>query len=134
MPVCWEDILLNNKTNIKNCTAKMNHPVVMSPNSFAYVDLYQGNPIAEAPTYGMLRLSQSYKFDPVPTGVDPKYILGGQANLWSERLNTIRRAEHMLRPRAFAIAESLWSPQEKKNWYNFVQRVEKNSNVLISQK
>ena len=105
--------------------AKMNHTVVMSPNSFAYVDLYQGDPIAEPPTYGMLRLSQSYKFNPIPTGVDPKYILGGQANLWSERLNTVRHAEYMLWPRTFAIAESVWSPLEKKNWNNFVQRTEK---------
>ena len=104
--------------------AKMNHPVVMSPNTYAYVDLYQGDPIAEPPTYGMLRLSQSYKFNPVPTSVDPKYILGGQANLWSERLNTMRHAEYMLWPRAFAIAESVWSPLENKNWDNFVGRVE----------
>ena len=89
------------------------------------LDLYQGDPIAEPPTYGMLRLSQSYKFDPVPNGVDPKYILGGQANLWSERLNTVRHAEYMLWPRAFAIAESVWSPKENKNWNNFVQRTEK---------
>lgn len=105
--------------------AKMNHAVVMSPNTYAYVDLYQGDPVAEPPTYGMLRLSQSYKFDPVPAGVDSKYILGGQANLWSERLNTMRHAEYMLWPRAFAIAESVWSPQENKKWSNFVQRVEK---------
>jgi len=57
--------------------------------------------------------------------LDPKYILGGQANLWSERLNTVRHAEYMLWPRAFAIAESVWSPLEKKNWNNFVQRTEK---------
>lgn len=105
--------------------AKMNHKVVMSPNSFAYVDLYQGDPIAEPPTYSMLRLSQSYKFDPLPKGVDPKLVLGGQANLWSERLNTMRHAEYMLWPRGFAVAECVWSPQEKKNWNNFVQRVEK---------
>jgi hexosaminidase len=30
----------------------------------------------------------------------------------------------MLWPRAFAIAESVWSPKEKKNWNNFFTRVE----------
>lgn len=104
--------------------AKMKHPVVMSPNTHTYVDLYQGDPIAEPPTYSMLRLSQSYKFDPIPEGVDPSYILGGQANLWSERLYTVRHAEYMLWPRAFAVAECLWSPLNVKNWDNFVQRTE----------
>lgn len=105
--------------------AKMNHYVVMTPNDYAYLDLYQGDPVAEPPTYSMVRLSKAYQFDPLPPGVDPKYILGGQCNLWSERLYTMRHAEYMLWPRAFATAESLWSPGSSKNWKNFVGRVEK---------
>jgi hexosaminidase len=101
------------------------HHVVMSPNDFTYVDLYQGDPIAEPPTYSMVRFSQTYKFDPLPPGVDPKYILGGQANLWSERLYTVRHLQYMLWPRAFAVAESVWSPSSVKNWDGFVTRVEK---------
>ncbi|MBS1563489.1 MAG: beta-N-acetylhexosaminidase, partial [Bacteroidetes bacterium] len=68
-------------------SARKNHKVVMTPNDYTYVDLYQGDPVAEPPTYSMVRLSQTYKFDPLPPGVDAKYILGGQANLWSDRLN-----------------------------------------------
>ena len=105
--------------------AKMNHHVVMTPNDFAYVDLYQGDPVSEPPTYSMLRLNKSYEFDPLPEGVDPKYILGGQCNLWSERLSTMRHAEYMLWPRAFATAECLWTPAAEKNWNSFYQRVEK---------
>jgi len=97
----------------------------MTPNDYTYVDLYQGDPVAEPPTYSMLRLSQSYKFDPLPPGVEPKYVLGGQANLWSERLNTVRHMQYMLWPRAFAVAESVWSPLSVKNWNSFVHRVEK---------
>jgi hexosaminidase len=104
--------------------AKMKHPVVMSPNTYTYVDLYQGDPVAEPPTYSMLRLSQSYKFDPLPAGVDPQYILGGQANLWSERLSTVRHAEYMLWPRGWAVAESVWSPKERKDWNDFISRAE----------
>lgn len=103
---------------------KMKHPVVMSPNSFGYVDLYQGDPLAEPPTYGLVRLQKSYGFNPVPAGADRAYILGGQANLWSERLHTVRHAEYMLWPRGWSIAESVWSPQERKNWKNFVSRTE----------
>ncbi|WP_345947585.1 family 20 glycosylhydrolase [Mucilaginibacter sp. PAMB04274] len=104
--------------------AKMNHEVVMTPNTFAYLDLYQGDPMAEPPTYSMVRLRKAYEFDPLPAGVDPRFILGGQCNLWSERLSTMRHAEYMLWPRAFAISESVWSLPAKKNWNNFVTRIE----------
>ena len=104
--------------------AKAKHPVVMSPNDFAYVDLYQGDPIAEPPTYSKLLLNKAYQFDPLPPGVDSQYILGGQCNLWSERLHTVRHMQYMLWPRALATAESVWSPASKKNWPSFVSRVE----------
>ncbi|ULQ53734.1 beta-N-acetylhexosaminidase [Flavihumibacter fluvii] len=104
--------------------AKLKHQVVMSPSTYAYVDLYQGDPLAEPPTYSMLRLKKSYGFNPVPPGVDSIYILGGQANLWSERLHTTRHMEYMLWPRGWAIAESVWSPVANKNWTDFVSRAE----------
>ena len=50
--------------------------------------------------------------------------MGGQANLWTEQVYNIRQAEYMTWPRGFAIAESVWSPKEKKNWTNFFSRVE----------
>ncbi|KIC91949.1 beta-N-acetylhexosaminidase [Flavihumibacter solisilvae] len=104
--------------------AKLKHPVVMSPNTFSYVDLYQGDPLAEPPTYGRVLLKQSYQFNPLPAGVDSQYILGGQANLWSERLHTVRHMEYMLWPRGWAIAESVWSPSAAKNWPDFIKRTE----------
>ncbi|RZM08696.1 MAG: beta-N-acetylhexosaminidase, partial [Pedobacter sp.] len=51
-------------------------------------------------------------------------IKGGQANLWTEQVYNIRQAEYMTWPRGFAIAESVWSPPEKKNWNHFFNRVE----------
>ncbi len=102
--------------------AKQNHKVIMSPNSFAYLDLYQGDPAIEPPTYNMLRLKTCYQFEPVPDSIDPSYILGGQGNLWTESVPTFRHAEYMLWPRSFALAEALWSPKEKRDWDDFVQR------------
>jgi hexosaminidase len=104
--------------------AKQGHKVVMCPYTNAYYDLYQGDPVMEPPTYGMVRLRDSYKFDPVPEGVDPSFILGGQGNLWTEQIQNMRHAEYMLWPRALAIAESVWSPKNKKDWKDFVLRVE----------
>jgi hexosaminidase len=105
--------------------AKMGHKVVMSPTDFAYLDYMQGDPVTEPLVYASLRLNQTYKFDPVPPGVDPKLILGGQGNLWTEQIQNMRAVQYMIWPRGLAIAESVWSPKEKKDWNGFVERVEK---------
>ncbi len=104
--------------------AKMGHEVVMSPTTYAYIDYMQGDAIIEPPVYASLRLSKTYEFEPVPDGVDAKYIKGGQANLWTEQVYNMRHAEYMTWPRAFSIAETMWSPKEKKNWNKFVLKVE----------
>jgi hexosaminidase len=104
--------------------AKKKHEVVMSPTEFAYIDYMQADVITEPKVYASLRLNKSYEFDPVPAGVDPKYIKGGQANLWTEQVYNIRQAEYMTWPRGMAIAESVWSPKEKKSWPHFFARVE----------
>ncbi|MDE3251255.1 MAG: family 20 glycosylhydrolase [Bacteroidota bacterium] len=104
--------------------ARMKHNVVMSPTTFAYLDYMQGDPIVEPRIYASLRLNKAYEFEPVPEGVDPRYIIGGQANLWTEQVYNMRHAEYMVWPRGFAIAETLWSPKEKKDWPRFFSKVE----------
>jgi len=104
--------------------AKMGHEVVMSPTTYAYLDYTQGDKSVENPIYASLSLSKAYRFEPVPDGVNPKYILGGQANLWTEEVPTLPFAFYMTYPRAFAISETLWSPKNHKNWDNFISRVE----------
>jgi hexosaminidase len=104
--------------------AKANHEVVMSPTQYAYLDYMQADAITEPKVYASLRLSKAYEFDPVPADVNPIYIKGGQANLWTEQVYNIRQAEYMTWPRGFAIAESVWSPKDKKNWPNFFARTE----------
>jgi hexosaminidase len=104
--------------------AKMGHSVVMSPTTFFYVDYMQGDAAIEPPVYATLRLKTTYSYEPVPDSVDPKYILGGQANLWTEQVYNVRHMQYMLWPRSLAVAECLWSPKEKKDWDNFAGRVE----------
>jgi hexosaminidase len=104
--------------------AKMGHEVVMAPTTFAYLDYMQSDVMTEPPVYASLRLSKSYEFEPIPEGVNAKYIKGGQANLWTEQVYNMRQAEYMTWPRALAIAETVWSPKEKKNWNTFVPKVE----------
>ncbi len=104
--------------------AKQGHEVVMSPTTFVYLDYMQGDAVIEPPVYATLRLSKTYQFEPIPDGVDPKFIKGGQGNMWSEQLYTVRHLQYMLWPRAFAVAEALWSPKDKRDWESFVTRVE----------
>jgi len=104
--------------------AKMGHEVVMSPTTYAYLDYTQGDHSVENPVYSDLSLEKCYSFEPIPDGVDPKYILGGQGNLWAEKVPNIQFAFYMAYPRAFALSETLWSPKELKNWNHFIGRVE----------
>lgn len=104
--------------------AQMKHEVVMSPTTYAYLDYMQGDPIVEPRIYALLRLNKTYEFEPVPEEVDPKYIKGGQANLWTEQVYNMRHQQYMTWPRGFAISEILWSPKEKKNWEHFFGKVE----------
>lgn len=104
--------------------AKMGHDVVMTPTTFAYLDYQQGEQSIEPPLYAGLRLMKCYSFNPVPQGVDPKYILGGQGNLWTEQVVTPAHAQYMTWPRGWALAEDFWTSNEKKDWADFVRRVE----------
>jgi hexosaminidase len=104
--------------------AKMNHHVVMTPWDYCYLDLYQGETSVEPATYGMCRLTDSYTYDPVPDSVDEKLILGGQGNLWTERVYNLRQIEYMTWPRGLALAEVYWSPKSSRNWDKFISKME----------
>jgi hexosaminidase len=104
--------------------ANKGHEVVMSPTDFAYIDYMQGDVALEPRIYASLSLSKTYQFEPLPAGADPKYIKGGQANLWTEQVYNMRHAEYMTYPRALAISESVWSQPAKKNWKHFFNKVE----------
>lgn len=105
--------------------AKTGHDVVMTPTQYCYLDFMQGDPAIERIQWGQyLPLSKVYNFDPVPQGVNARYILGGQGNVWTEFISNAQRVEYMTWPRGLALAEVLWSPAEKRNWEGFLQRVE----------
>jgi len=75
---------------------------------------------------GYVPLSKVYNFSPVPPGLDAetaKYILGGQANLWTEYVPNFKHAEYMTFPRIAAMAEVLWSPKDVRGWDDFSRRI-----------
>jgi len=104
--------------------ARQQHEVVMTPWGHCYLDLYQGDPAVEPHTYGALLLSDTYNYEPVPDSVEEKYVLGGQGNLWTESVPDERQVQYQTWPRAMGLAEAFWDPKGKRNYDDFVQRVE----------
>ncbi len=104
--------------------ARLGHKVVMTPTEYSYIDYTQADHSLELPIYSDLFLKKVYEFDPLPENVDPKLILGGQANLWTEQVPHIGHAFYMTYPRALATSEVLWSPKSNLNWPTFMNKVE----------
>ncbi len=107
--------------------AKQNHDVVMSPNSYFYIDYYQSEAKTEPIAIGgFLPLSKCYSFEPdLPelTAEEAKHVVGIQANLWTEYISNLPYAEYMTYPRALALSEVSWSPKGSKNYEDFKKRL-----------
>jgi len=109
--------------------AKEEHMVVMSPTSHCYFDYYQSEDRDKEPLAigGFLPVEKVYAFDPMPAELDAekaKYILGGQANLWTEYIATESHAEYMLLPRMTALSEALWTNKANKDFEDFKVRLQ----------
>jgi hexosaminidase len=92
--------------------AKQGHFVVMSPGSHCYFDHYQGKSVSEPLAIGgYTPLEKVYEFNPIPEGLkdhESRFILGGQANLWTEYIPTFDQLTYMTYPRAIALSQVLW--------------------------
>ena len=104
--------------------AAMEHRVIMTPNDYCYLDRVQGNPLTEPEGFGgHIPLSRLYSYDPAPASMEGReYVMGVQANLWTEKVGTPEHLEHMYYPRVFALAEIAWTPQEERDYDDFRSR------------
>ena len=106
--------------------AAAGHNVVMSPHAYCYIDAPQDAPYSQPESIGgYLPLEKVYSYDPAPATMSDdvaRYILGVQANLWAEFIVTDSHYEHMLWPRAIAIAEIGWSNPARRNYDLFRER------------
>ncbi|AXE21610.1 beta-N-acetylhexosaminidase [Runella rosea] len=106
--------------------AKQKHNVIMTPNTYYYLDYYQANPAKEPLAIGgYLPIEKVYEYDP-GAGFSPeeqKYILGVQGNVWTEYMPSPAQVEYMTFPRATAIAEVAWVPSGGKNFEDFATRL-----------
>jgi hexosaminidase len=108
--------------------AKAKHDVIMTPTDYSYFDYRQGDPTTEpVGQSAFIPLEKVYSFDPMPkelTSDEAKYILGGQANVWTEYMKTPAAVEYMVFPRMLAMAEVLWSTPANKDYTDFRRRLD----------
>lgn len=114
--------------------AKKGHDVLMTPSNYLYFDSYQANPTTQPEAIGgFLPLQRVYSYEPINkelTAAQAKYILGIQANLWTEYIPTTEQVEYMVFPRLLALSEVAWSDTAGRSWPNFQRRLQDHYRLL----
>jgi hexosaminidase len=99
---------------------------VLAPDPQLYLDHRQSRLATEPPgRIQILSVKDVYDFEPHDAALSEtqqSHVLGLQAQLWTEHMQTERRVDWMALPRAAALAEVGWSPQQR-NWSDFVRRL-----------
>lgn len=116
----WRDI----SEGIK--AAKLDHDVIMAPTSHLYFDYIQGNRALEPLTigWGYNPSERVYSYDPTPSELSPeqrKRVIGVEAPLWTEHMDTHRKVEYMMLPRLMALSEIAWTPLAAKDSTDFFE-------------
>ncbi|WP_431897012.1 beta-N-acetylhexosaminidase [Nonomuraea sp. bgisy101] len=95
--------------------ARLGHDVVVCPFTELYLDFRQSaDPAEPVPIGSVTTLRDVYEVEPVPPGLTPEEaerIIGAQANLWTEHIDSPRLLDYMAFPRLAAFAEIVWGPR-----------------------
>jgi hexosaminidase len=114
--------------------AQQNHDVIMTPSKWLYLDYRQDTAASEPLAVKVLvNVPTVYSYEPVPARLkmeEAKHIIGVQANVWTEYMTTGDHVEYMVYPRAIALAEVAWSAKEKRNYSDFLKRLQSNRILL----
>lgn len=109
--------------------ARQKHKVIMTPSKRCYIDYYQESPeYAPLAIGGFLPLDSVYFYNPLPAGLtteEQSYIIGTQANIWGEYIQTPEAFEYMAFPRLLAMSEVQWTQPEYKDFVFFTRRLDK---------
>ncbi len=99
---------------------------VLAPDPALYLDHRQSGLATEPPgRLVIISLKNVYDFEPHDAELSQaqqQHVLGLQADLWTEHMQTESRVEWMALPRAAALAEVGWSPQQR-SWPDFLRRL-----------
>lgn len=108
--------------------ARLGHDTINSNHEWTYLDYpatVEG--LKTRPDWMMvLPLERVYHFDPVPDGLEPGLshrVLGSEAAIWTEFLDSEETLMGNLLPRLVAFAEVLWSPANGRTYDEFAQRL-----------
>ncbi|MFJ9410811.1 beta-N-acetylhexosaminidase [Streptomyces sp. NPDC101393] len=110
--------------------ARAGHDVVMCPEQQVYLDHRQHASPDEPVPIGFVRtLEDVYRFEPVPpelTEEQATHVLGTQANVWTEVMDSQARVDYQVFPRLAAFAEVAWSrlpPPADRDHQDFLRRM-----------
>ena len=106
--------------------ARQKHKVIMTPGAYCYFDHANSKNEDSVTIGGLLPVEKVYGYNPIPDSLsadEAKYIIGAQANVWTEYMTNTAKVEYMILPRLGAMSEVLWTAKEKKSWNEFVPRM-----------
>ncbi|NPA37383.1 MAG: family 20 glycosylhydrolase [Chlorobi bacterium] len=113
-------------SNTLDIAAKNGNDIILTPDFEYYFDFpYSATPV-----------SKVYNFEPVPERFTPemaKYIIGIQANVWTERIPNTKRLYYMILPRMLALAETGWTNKANKNFDRFYSKAITQQERFIAQ-
>jgi hexosaminidase len=113
--------------------AAKGHKTVLSPAPTFYLDHVQTNaPDAPPGRGGVVTARDIYEFDITPDTLadNREFLLGLQANVWTEHIRTEERVVYMSFPRILAIAELGWSAPRNRDWSSFAARLRQHGGRL----
>lgn len=99
--------------------AEKHHMAIMSPQTNCYLNLKPYDSYEEPGRLGVTTVEKAYSFNPCADEKNKKYILGGEAAIWSEGINHSKIAEYLIFPRLSALSECFWLNDENKNFQRF---------------
>jgi hexosaminidase len=99
--------------------------IILSPASKVYLDMkYDAASPLGLDWAGLISVKDAYDWEPgsYMEGLEESDILGIEAPLWTETIQTMKEIEYMVFPRLAGIAELAWSP-EGQSWEEYRQRL-----------
>jgi len=108
---------------MRNITADNGNDMIITPSFEYYFDAMNE----------VTPFEKVYNYEPVPdefTENQTKYILGIQANLWSEMIPNFKRLQYQAFPRLLAMAETAWTSKDDKDFNDFQRRMKLQYNRL----
>ena len=96
--------------------------VIMSPAEHAYLDMkYDASSPVGLQWAGYTSVRDAYVWEPTRevAGVGASALLGVEAPLWSETVQSMADAEYLVFPRLIGIAEIAWSPVRGRSWAEY---------------